>query len=364
MTTPSTLKYIIGYLSAIKGAAAVFDKNFELSWTNDEEFFGGLDIDFLKPYIPLREETLFSVTAHGEKQVLSVSPVFKGKFAVNGYVLTLKSSYQVYQMTEKTEMSAYMSSINRRSRENVAKLRELNEKEKTDILLKKTPADPEKAVAEQGRYISALANDIEIDKLIFINEKNETNCNVTDLLNILCGQLREYYKSIQRKITVQIDDRNYFNTLDFNILSAALLLIVRHHTCTSPLKSGTNISGGYSEKGMYSVAVKTKKADPSETAGDNMSEYYRSLAKKIFLFDFNGEFSEEETEKYRITVAKFPVFKKNRGAMIALKTAGYLSEDFKPCHIVLKEPVGREIERLQLIKMEASKRKKLAKQDD
>lgn len=364
MAASSTLKYTIGYLSALKGASAVYSKNFELVWTNDDDFFGGLKLDFLTPFLPLREETLFSATVRGEKQVLSVSPVFKGKYAVNGYVFTLKDSYQVYRMTEKTELSGYISGISGRYRENIARLKELNDSAKTDIMLKKASFDPEKIVSEQGRCISALANDMEVNKLIFIKEKNETNCNITDLLNIICSQLGDYYKGIQRKVTVQIDDKSYFNTLDFNILSVAILQTVKFHTCTSPLKSGINISGGYFEKGMYGITVKTKKNFSADDPGDALYEYYRGLAKKLFLFDLGGEFISEETDKYNITIAKFPIFKKNRGAMIALKSAGYLSEGFKPCHIVLKELVSREIEELELIKMETSKRKKLAKQDE
>ncbi|MCM1299286.1 MAG: hypothetical protein NC203_04080 [Firmicutes bacterium] len=364
MAASSTLKFTIEYLSSVQGISAVFSKGFQLEWSNDAEYFGSLKLDFLQPFLPLKGEAFFPVTAHGEKQVLSITPLFKGKYAISGYIFVLKNSYQVYQMAAKTKLSEYMNYINSRCLGNAEKLRELNDKIKTDLLLKKAPEELEKTVTEQGRYISALANDIEISKLIFIDEKNETNCNITDLVNILCNQLKEYYKSNQRRVTAQIDDKGYFNTLDFNILSLAVLQIVKFHTCTSPLKSGINISGGYFEKGMYGITVKTKKLPEGEAASDGMWEYYRSLAKKVFLYDFNGEFICDETDKYNITLAKFPVFKKNRGAIVALKHAGYLSDGFRPCTVVLKELVAGEIERLEMIKMEASKEKKLAMQDD
>lgn len=364
MNVPSNFKPIIGYLTALKNSSAIYGKNFELIWTNDSEFFDGLNIDFVKSNSPIREETLFSVTAHGEKQALSVSPITKGKYSASGYVFILKNSYQIYKMAEKTEMPEFINKIGSHYRENTEKLKELNEKAKADILLKKSPAQAERSISDQGRYISVLANELEIGKLIFIEKKEETNCNITTLLNILCNQLSEYYKCIQRKITLQIEDKSYFNTFDYNILSLGILQIVKYHTCTSPLRSSINISSGFFDKGMYAVTVKSKKCGESEEADDGLSGYYRSLAKKIFLFDFKGEFSAEDTDKHNITTAKFPIFKKNRGAMVALNTAGYLSEDFKPCNIVLKEQVGREIEKLEHIKMESATQKKLAMQED
>lgn len=364
MNIPSNFKPIIGYLTALKNSSAIYNKNFELLWTNDNDFFGGFNLDDVKSSLPMREETLFSVMAGGERQALSVSPIFKGKYAASGYVFILKSGYQIYKMAEKTDIPLFADKLGNHLRDNTEKLRELNEKAKADILLKKSLSQAEASVGEQGRYISMLANEMEIDKLVFIKEKNNTSCNITALLNVLFNQLSDYYKCIQRKITFQLADKGFYNSFDYNILSAALLQVVKYHTCTSPLKSGIAISGEFYDKGLYQVTFKSKKCREGEENDEGLSEYYLALAKKIFLFDFEGDFLAEKSDKYCITTAKFPVFKKNRGALVALSRAGYLGEDFKPCNIVLKEQVSKEIRLLEQIKMETATKKKLAQQED
>ncbi len=364
MAPTQLIKSLPGFLSSVGGISAIYDEHLNIFWTDSSKFFDNYDVGDLKEKLPIKEEILSSMVVNGEKMAFVITPIYKSKYAVIGYVFRLVTAAELYPLANKCVISDYAGEIGENYSRDIEKIKELNEKLKADISLKNNEALLQKVLAEQERYISSLCSEIENNKLLFVKEKNNRNCNITDLVNILCNQLSNYYKGIQRKIVTQIDKKKYFKSFDYGIYAIAFMTLIKYHTLTCPLKGGINISGGYFEKGMYGVTIKTKKN--LRLSGEELKryEYCRDFAKKIFVYDLDGQFGTDETDKYLISIAKVPVFKKNRGNILELSSADYLSENFKPCQAVLKEQVYREIEELELLKMEASKQKKLAKQND
>lgn len=364
MAPSQLIKSLPGFLASKGGISAIYDEHLNIYWADESNFFQNYDVEDLKQKLPIKEEILSSMVVNGEKMAFVITPIYKSKYAVVGYVFKLVTAAELYPLASKCLISDYTGEISENYSRAIEKIKKLNEKLKASVSLKNNGIALNKYLDEQERYISSLCSQIENNKLLFVKDKNNRNCNITDLVNILCKQLSDYYKGIQRKIVTQIDTKKYFKSFDYGIYAIAFMTLIKFHTLTCPLKGGINITGGYFEKGMYGVTIKTKKNLQLSDEEMKRHEYFRYLAKKIFVFDLDGQFSTDETDKYLISVAKVPALKKNRGNIIELNSADYLSENFKPCQAVLREQVYKEIEELELLKMEASKQKKLAKQGD
>ncbi len=108
------------------------------------------------------------------------------------------------------------------------------------------------------------------------------------------------------------------------------------------------------------MVVKSKsKKDELDMSVIKYAAFSRNFAEKIIRTDCYGIFKCHDDGKTTSTEFELPVFLKNRGSMLTSRNSVYLDPEYKPVRSLLKKIMESEIEQLEEIKMEASKKKKL-----
>lgn len=359
-----TLRNTVELLKSTDGLTALYDAELNLYWASDTDFFSDFDMTEIKKELPITKETHFSVTVNGEKCVLTVTPAHKSVRTVADYSFVIRNNYQIYKMLRFSGNMDFLEKNIESCSEKIEKIKELNTKIKAASKDKKasSAAALSSLIAEQSRSIGEVSSELNNQRQYTVKEYDKSNANMTDFIGVLCNEIKEVYKGINRKISTQISERNFYYSIDIELYASAFLQILRFHTCTSPLKSTISITGDYHDGKGYGITIKTKANPDIGREEYDLYNSYREIAKKIILYDFNGYFSTDDSDKGNVTVAVIPTLRKNRGSLLTLRNAPYFKDDFKPCHTFMKERITQEIELLEIEKMEASKRKKMAEQ--
>lgn len=358
----SVLKGLTSYLSSLDGISAVYDKNFKLQWTNCEDFFNELDISEIKADRP-DKETHYKVTYRKETALLTVIPFIKGVRTVDGYTVTVKTTYQVFKMISKTSAADHVNLFLKESQARLEELEIINKK-----LLERSQ-DSENAenadlADSRDRLLSAIETDIEdYFKTLFPKRKDlSANCNVSRLLLSVCEDMTECLKGIRRKVSVEVTDIKCYKLIDHELLSAGVANLLKCHLKLSPLRSPVSVQVICEKDGVLKTIIKSKSGREDPADSDKLaSQFSRNLAEKIIRDDCGGKFSFTDDGKAITSEFILPVSLKRKGPELNANNAPYIIDGYKPIRLMLKKTVESEIEKLEKIKMETSKKKKLNK---
>ena len=364
----SVLKGLTSYLSSLDGISAVYDKNFKLQWTNCGDFFNELDITEIKADRPDKEthykETHYKVTYRQETALLTVIPLIKSKSVrtVDGYAVTVKTTYQVFKMISNTSAADHVNLFLNKSRARLEELEVINKKlsEKNNDAEKAENAD---LADSRDRLLSAIETDIYNYSETLFPEKRVSGayCNVSRLLLSVCEDMAECLKGVKRKTSIDVTDVKCYRSIDHKLLAAAVANLLKCHLRLSPLKSPVNIRVICEKDRYLKTIIKTKPRKEDLTKAERLaSEFCRNLAEKIIIDDCGGEFSFVDNEKSIISEFKLPVSLKKKGPELNAKNAPYTVDGYKPVRPMLKQTIESEIEKLEVIKMETAKKKKIS----
>lgn len=347
LSTP-TLKGLTSFLSSLDAISAVYDVDFNLASTDSEDFFKELDISAVISNPPTRGETAYTVTVNGEKIILSVTPIFKSKRIITAYIFIARTDYQLYKQVCAGSIPDYFTMLLNNLKDEIAECSELNKLAQDTSASKKLTSileDQQRALnrifSELKRTGCSVFSDAEVNSRI--------NCNVSALLGVLCDDASECFKDVKRKLSFDIDERNYYAKIDFNLFTSAFSNILMYHLCCSPLKSTISISTEVNAEKLLELTVKTKadnkRIESAEEA--TRAKYFRDLAHKIICYDFGGECESNNDGGNVVTVIKLPVSKKNRGSLLTSKNSAYLGSDYRPMRESLSYIIKSESEALK-----------------
>lgn len=333
MLSSPILKGLTSFLSSLDALSAVYDADLNLVSTDSEEFFQTLDISAVTSDPPVRGETAYSIEADGEKMILTVTPIFKSKRIITAYIFVARTDYQLYKQLCAGSMPDYFTMLLDHIKEELAACSELNEiaqntsgTKKVTSLLEDQKQTLNELYSRLSRTRNAVFSDAEVNSRL--------NCNVSALLSALCEDAAECLKEVKRKVSFDIDARNYYSKIDYNLFTSAFSNILMYHLLCSPLKSTVSIKTVVNSEKLLELTVKTK-ADKKKAETDDeaiRARYFRDLAHKIICYDFGGECEISNDGGSVISVIGLPIQKKNRGLYLTSKNSAYLGDDYKPMY--------------------------------
>ncbi len=350
MLSAPTLKGLISYLSSLDGIAAVYDENFNLADSTDKEFFKKLNLDEIKADPPTRLESYYKIEVDGERYVLSVTPIFKSKRVITAYSLVARNDYQIFKQAAVGMMPEYFSLILDDIKKNLSECTDLNDLAVKEVSAKRS-ASLLSAQKQMIRNLCSKVDDTTYSIFAHSQVNSRVNCNVTALISALCSDTSECLKGVKRKVSLELEEKNLYAKIDYNLFATAFANIIKYHLNNSPLKSAISITSIISEEGNFVLTVKTK-ASGKKTINENITEskYFRDLAHKLICYDCKGECEFSVSGGYVCTVVTVPVSKKNRGSLLTGKNSAYLDEDYKPMKAILEDNIKWESDELKEIK--------------
>ncbi len=356
MISAPILKGLTCYLSSLDGISAVYDKNFELHWTNCEVFFKELDVSEIKADRP-DKETHYKVKYQGETALMTAAPIYKYNSVrtVDAYTVTVKTTYQVFKMISRTSAADHVNMFLKENGTRIAELTQLNEKMSENGMTNEL-------LNSQSRTLSAMETDIMNYSESLFPKKNTSNvnCNVSRLLLAICEDAAECLKGVKRKFTAETTERNCYRMIDHKLLTAGVAHILNCHLNLSPLKSGINVQVFCGKDGVFRAVIKSKSDREGLTDWDRLGcELSRNIAEKIIKDDCGGEFNFMDNGKTVTSEFILSVMLKNKRATLNARNAPYTVPGCKPVRHLLKKTMEAEIVKLEEIKMEAAKKKKL-----
>lgn len=343
MLSSPILKGLTSFLSSLDAISAVYDVDFNLASTDSEEFFKDLDISAVISNPPVKDETTYTVTVNGEKIILSVTPIFKSKRIITAYIFIARTDYQLYKQICAGSMPDYFTMLLNKVKAEIVRCSEMNEIAQNTNASKKLTS----ILEEQKQVLNELYSELNRTRCSVFSDaeiNSRINCNVSALLNVLCDDVSECLKDAKRKVNFDIDTRNYYSKIDFNLFTAAFSNILMYHLCCSPLKSTVSIKSEVNAEKLLELTVKTKADNKrNEAAEENTrAKYFRDLAYKIICYDFGGECEISNDGDTVITIIKLPVSKKNRGSLLTSKNSAYLGSNYKPMYECLSYVIKSE----------------------
>ena len=332
----SVLKGVTTYLSSLNAKSAVYSDDLKLLWTSGDEFFKTVDTRFISDALPIKEETHLSLTVDKVRFAVSVTPLYRSKRLVSGYVCVMRDNTEIYMMANSSSVSDYARLF----------LQDIQEKANRIISLCKVMEGliPENESKERMQDIlrDQCANSLRIfaeasgSSALLPPSNNENgapavNCHVSALISGLCAEAAQCLVKTKRKLVKDIDMRNYYAKVDYRVFSVAFMSILRSHLYISPLKSSIQVSSRF-EDGNYIVTVSSEllhqeDMDPMQS-GKLMHD--RELARKIVVSDCGGVLVFKEEKNAAVSEMTLPVIKKNRGATLNKSNSEYLTGGYRP----------------------------------
>ena len=344
----SVLKGVTTYLSSLNAKSAVYSDDLKLLWTSGDEFFKTVDTGFIKDALPIKEETHLSLTVDKVRFAVSVTPLYRSKRLVSGYVCVMRDSTEIYAMANSSAVSDHARLFLQDIQEKANRIISLDKvldglipenenKEKIQDILRDQCANSLRifTAASASRAILPPAESSE--------DAPAVNCHVSALISGLCTEASQCLVKTKRKLIKDIDMRNYYAKVDYRVFAVAFMSILRSHLYISPLKSSIQVSSRF-EDGNYIVTVSSEllpedKMDPLQIA---RSMHDRELARKIVVSDCGGVLTFKEEKNTAVSEMTLPVIKKNRGASLNNANSEYLTGNYKPVRPFVDEITENE----------------------
>lgn len=344
----SVLKGVTTYLSALNASSAVYSDDLKLLWTSEDGFFKTVDTKFISDALPIKEERHLSLTVDNERFAVGVTPLYRSKRLVSGYVCVMRDSNDIYMMANSSAVADYarmfLEDIQQKANRiiSIGKLLdglipEGESRERIHELIR------DQYVQSMRICTEAAANSAIIPSHKGEDDRPTVNCHVSALISVLCNETSQCLVKTKRKLVKDIDMNNYYARVDYRVLAVAFMSMFRSHLYISPLKSDIQVSTRF-EDGVYLITVASglipEKDIDSVQRGKSRQD--RGLARKIVTTDCGGSLTFTEKKNTAVSEMKLPVIKKNRGASITGTNSGYLSGQYKPVHPFIDEITCRE----------------------
>lgn len=348
------MRGLTSYFSSIDAKTAIYSDSFELISSPCMDYFKNLDISAIVADPPVKDEKIYSVKAGDEKAVISVTPVFKSKRIVAAYAFVVRSDYYIYKMMNAGIIADYTNYTLEKHRDHITDVIQNNK-----IIIECIKKGES---TEETLDLLEKQNDILIDVYSELNRTRysafadsgykRVNCNVTALLSALCSEAELCFREVKREVIIDIEQRNYYAKIDFNLLTIAISNLLHFHLYTSPLKSKIHISTLCDEESCIEITLRSKldKTGYEELQDKASALFLRDLAHKIICYDCNGEYKLNQNDKELESKIMIPVSKKNRGSLLTSKNSAYLGMDFKPLHSSLSGIIASEMQKLKKTK--------------
>lgn len=343
MLSSPILKGLTSFLSSLDAVSAVYDVDFKLTSTDSREFFQKLDISAVTSNPPVKEETAYPIEVNGEKMILTVTPIFKSKRIITAYIFVVRTNYQLYKQLCASSVPDYFTVMLDEMKKEISRCSEMNDVAQGTNGSKKIAA----LLEEQKHILDGLYSELNKTRYEVFSDaevNSRLNCNISALLSSLCDNTAECLKDVKRKVTFDIDEKNYYSKIDFTLFTAAFSNILMYHMLCSPLKSTVNIKSSINSEKLLELTVKTRANGNKNKSAEEAAraKYFRDLAHKIICYDFSGECEVNNDGGSVVTVIKLPVAKKNRGSLLTSKNSAYLGSDYKPMNENLKSIIEAE----------------------
>lgn len=344
----SVLRGVTTYLSSLNAHSAVYSDALELLWASDEEFFQAIDTKFISDILPIKTEQHVSIVVDKIKYAVSITPLYRSKRLVCGYVCVLRDSNEIYVMANSSAVADYTRLF----------LQDIQEKANRILSISKVmeglvPENENKeklAKLIRDQYVQSLRIYTEASgtSTIVLQKQGENasppiNCHVPALIAGLCAEASQCLVKTKRKLMKDIDMRNYYARIDYRTFAVAFMSIFRSHMYISPLKSSIQVVTRF-EDGNYMITI-TSELLPEEKIlfqQELKSRQDIELARKIVTSDCGGTLAFTTDKNTAVSEMRVPVIKKNRGAALNNSNSGYLTGSYKPVHPYLDEITEKE----------------------
>ena len=348
MVTASVLKGVTTYLSSLNARSAVYSEDLKLIWTSEDDFFKTVDTKFISDAMPIKEERHLSLETDNERYTVSVTPLYRSKRLVSGYVCVMRDSTEIYMMADSSAVSDYIRIF----------LQDIQDKANRIISASKVMEElvPE---GENGEKLHELIRNQYTQSLRIFTEASSSgavlshresgdeaspvNCHVSALISGLCSEAGQCLVKTKRKLIKDIDMRNCYAKTDYRLLAMAFMCVLRTHLYISPLKSNIQVTTRFDDL-TYVIAVTSEllpegEIDPLQ---QGKSRHDWELAKKIAVSDCGGALTFTVNKNTATSELKLPVIRKNRGASLNNANSEYLTGNYRPVHPFIDEITEKE----------------------
>ena len=348
MVTPSVLKTLKGYLSSLNARSAVYSDELTLEWTNCEELFGALDTKVISDAFPIKEEMPISVTLGDVKYVMNVTPLYRSKRLVSGYVCVLRDSFELYRMINGSAIADFSEQALKDGSEKLNRIISINKAVENILTNGKDTGRACELMKEQYKSVMRLYT--EVSSSIALTHTVSTdddvlpvNCNLSLLLKGLCTEAAQCLVKTKRKLIKKLDTKNYYARIDYKAFALAFMGAFRSHLYISPLQSDVEVSSVYNESN-YIITIRTKALPENETddADRLRSQKDLELARKIVGADCGGSLTFTSDGKTAVSVIRVPAGKKNRGRLLNSANSEYLTGSYRPARSFMDEITEKE----------------------
>lgn len=343
MVTASVLRGVTTYLSSLNARSAVYNEDLTLIWASEDGFFKSIDPKFISAAMPIREERHLSLEVDGERYAVSVTPLYRSKRLVCGYVCVMRDSTEIYMMANSSAVSDYVRLF----------LQDIQEKANRIISVSKVMEGlvPE---GENGEKLQELIRSQYIQSQRIFTEAtgskailppvnngegtSAANCHVPALISGLCGETSQCLVKTKRRLVKDIDMRNCYARADYRLLAMAFMSLLRTHLHISPLKSDIKVITRFDEL-TYVVAITSELLPKGEldSLQQEKSRHNWELAKKIVVSDCGGTLVFNTDNNTATSEMKLPVIRKNRGPSLNNANSEYIAGNYKPVHPFIDE---------------------------
>ena len=352
----SVLRGVTAYLSSLNARSAVYNDDLTLLWTSEDEFFKTIDTKFISDILPIKTEQHVSIVVDKSKYAVSITPLYRSKRLVCGYVCVLRDSNEIYIMANSSAVADYTRLF----------LQDIQEKANRILSISKVMEGlvPE---GENKEKLEGLIRDQYVQSLRIFTEASGTStivmptqstnsgfpvkCHVSMLISGLCTEASQCLVKTKRKLVKDIDMKNYYAKIDYKIFAVAFMSMFRSHLYISPLKSTIYVSTRY-EDSNYFITVKSELL-PEEKINfqqDLKSKQDMELARKIVTSDCGGTLTFRTENNTAVSEIKMPVDRKNRGPLLKSSNSDYLTGSYKPVHPYIDEITEKEEQAIAAIK--------------
>lgn len=327
-------KNVIAFLEELSAKSAVYTPEFELLWSNAEDFYSIINLEKVKALMPIREETVVSVRTEKRSVAISVIPYYKSKRIINLYILITRDADDVYNLIDATGVNEIIKARFEKIKTEISNVERIAKHFRDRVAQRGGSPEDSQILAAQAKSITmATAITDQCMKMFAMPNKSineKVFCNLSALLDSLCDETDNCLRGVDRKCVFDLDSRSYYSKIHHRLFSLAFVNILSSVLMFSPYGSTIKISSEF-EGGLYSVSIESMRVSTRNFSKDEINAFIfsRDMARNITKKCCDAEV--DFLDKGDVTIATFKVeaVKKNRGIVLNVRNSEYLSERYR-----------------------------------
>lgn len=344
----SVLRGVTTYLSSLNARSAVYSDDLTLLWESDDEFFKTIDTKFISDIKPIKTERHVSIVVDKIKYAVSITPLYRSKRLVYGYVCVFRDCKEIYVMANSSAVADYTRMFLQDVQDKANRILSICKVMESLIHESENREKLEGFIRDQYVQSLRIFTEASVKSTIVLPQQNDgsappVNCHVSALIAGLCAEASQCLVKTKRKLLKDIDMKNYYAKIDYRTFAVAFMSMFRSHLYISPLKSSIQVTTHF-EDGDYFIAI-TSELLPEDKIlyqQELKSKQDAELAKKIVTSDCGGTLTFTTKKNTAMSEMRVPVVKKNRGASLNSSNSNYLTGSYKPVHPFIDEITEKE----------------------